>query len=141
MSEETELNKKITKTPKGGGDCEKKPRSRKAKEGGGKRRGRQKKMKSSSDSDDDDDVDENCAANGCQKPTGQNVDWVQCDGGCEKWFHMACVGLSAEEINEDEDYICVTCSLTTKYEEMNSGSNSPLSPDSTSQPSTSKDIS
>lgn len=66
------------------------------------------------------------------------MDWVQCDGGCDQWFHMACVGLSAEDINEDEDYICLTCSKSTTYENLESRSSSPTSPDST-QPSTSKD--
>lgn len=75
------------------------------------------------------------------KPTGQNVDWVQCDGGCEQWFHMACVGLSAEDINEDEDYICMQCSKNTTFESLNTNDTitcSPQSPDST-QPSTSKE--
>lgn len=139
ISEESDLSKKTPKSSKV--ESEKKPRGRKAKEGGAKRRGRQKKVKSTASDSDDEDDDESCAANGCQKPTGQNVDWVQCDGGCEQWFHMACVGLSAEEINEDEDYICVTCSRTTTYENFNSRSNSPRSPDSSSQPSTSKDVS
>nr|CAI5832447.1 unnamed protein product [Callosobruchus analis] len=102
----------------------------------GKRRVR-RAQSTASDSDDDDD-DETCAANGCQRPTGQNVDWVQCDGGCEQWFHMACVGLSAEDINEDEDYICSTCSRSTTFDSLDSRSSSPRSPDST-QPSTSKD--
>ncbi|KAJ8923502.1 hypothetical protein NQ315_010080 [Exocentrus adspersus] len=126
---------------------EKKIRGRKVKdnkEGTQKKRGKRRIrhcQSTSAPSDSDDDDDEACAANGCQKPTGQNVDWVQCDGGCEQWFHMACVGLSAEDINEDEDYICITCSRTTTYENLNdSRSSSPRSPDST-QPSTSKDFS
>ncbi|CAH0562135.1 unnamed protein product [Brassicogethes aeneus] len=125
---------------------EKKMRGRKVKEGnvnpkkkdaagggggGVKRRGRRRQ---STGSDEEDDV-ESCAALGCLKPLGQNVDWVQCDGGCEQWFHMDCVGLSAEDINEDEDYICNTCSQNTTYD-ADSRSNSPVSPDST-QPSTS----
>ncbi|XP_060536909.1 lysine-specific demethylase 5 [Cylas formicarius] len=106
-----------------------------------KRRGRRCQSTASNSSDSE---DEDCAANGCLKPTGQNVDWVQCDGGCEQWFHMACVGLSVEDINEDEDYICMACSRTTTFESVEtpdeSRSSSPRSPDST-QPSTSKDIS
>ncbi|XP_027231088.1 lysine-specific demethylase 5A isoform X2 [Penaeus vannamei] len=61
--------------------------------------------------DDDDDSDEACAAEKCQHPTGQNVDWVQCDG-CEGWFHYICVGLKAGDVLEDEDYMCLAC--TTK---------------------------
>lgn len=37
------------------------------------------------------------------------VDWVQCDGGCDEWFHQVCVGVSCE-MAENEDYICVDCS-------------------------------
>lgn len=44
--------------------------------------------------------------------TGSEVDWVQCDGGCEQWFHMHCVGLVKHEVNEDEDYICKQCFKT-----------------------------
>ncbi|XP_066248844.1 lysine-specific demethylase 5 [Euwallacea similis] len=140
-------SKKTIKAAKGEG--EKKIRGRKQqnvnkdsaqKKLRGKRRGRRCQSTASNSSDSE---DEDCAANGCQRPTGQNVDWVQCDGGCEQWFHMACVGLSAEDINEDEDYICITCSRSTTFENVapcDSRSSSPRSPDST-QPSTSRDIS
>lgn len=37
------------------------------------------------------------------------VDWVQCDGGCDEWFHQVCVGVSCE-MAENEDYICMDCS-------------------------------
>jgi len=40
---------------------------------------------------------------------GKEVDWVQCDGGCEGWFHMHCVGLDRTEIAEEDDYICSNC--------------------------------
>lgn len=36
------------------------------------------------------------------------VNWVQCDGSCNQWFHQVCVGLSAERA-EKEDYICISC--------------------------------
>lgn len=139
-----ESSKKSLKVTKSEG--EKKVRGRKQlntskdaqKKQRGKRRGRRCQSTASNSSDSD---DEDCAANGCQRPTGQNVDWVQCDGGCEQWFHMVCVGLSAGDINEDEDYICITCSRTTTFENVvDSRSSSPRSPDST-QPSTSKDVS
>uniref|UniRef100_A0A671PZH0 [histone H3]-trimethyl-L-lysine(4) demethylase n=1 Tax=Sinocyclocheilus anshuiensis TaxID=1608454 RepID=A0A671PZH0_9TELE len=38
------------------------------------------------------------------------VYWVQCDC-CNRWFHMICVGVSAE-LAAEEDYMCVTCSTT-----------------------------
>lgn len=34
---------------------------------------------------------------------------MQCDGGCDEWFHQVCVGVSCE-MAENEDYICVDCS-------------------------------
>lgn len=36
------------------------------------------------------------------------VNWVQCDGTCNQWFHQVCVGLSAERA-EKEEYICISC--------------------------------
>ncbi|XP_051974150.1 lysine-specific demethylase 5A-like [Xyrauchen texanus] len=59
----------------------------------------------------EDSNDENavCAAKNCQRPCKDKVDWVQCDGGCDEWFHQVCVGVSCE-MAENEDYICSTCS-------------------------------
>ncbi|KAJ8393997.1 hypothetical protein AAFF_G00055300 [Aldrovandia affinis] len=58
----------------------------------------------------EDSNDENavCAAKNCQRPCKDKVDWVQCDGGCEEWFHQVCVGVTCE-MAENEDYICSTC--------------------------------
>uniref|UniRef100_A0A4W6FXK9 [histone H3]-trimethyl-L-lysine(4) demethylase n=1 Tax=Lates calcarifer TaxID=8187 RepID=A0A4W6FXK9_LATCA len=49
-----------------------------------------------------------CAAPWCREPEGDEVNWVQCDGSCNQWFHQICVGLSAERA-EKEDYICIIC--------------------------------
>nr|2KGG_A Chain A, Histone demethylase JARID1A [Homo sapiens]2KGI_A Chain A, Histone demethylase JARID1A [Homo sapiens]3GL6_A Chain A, Histone demethylase JARID1A [Homo sapiens]5C11_A Chain A, Lysine-specific demethylase 5A [Homo sapiens] len=49
-----------------------------------------------------------CAAQNCQRPCKDKVDWVQCDGGCDEWFHQVCVGVSPE-MAENEDYICINC--------------------------------
>ncbi|XP_067284500.1 lysine-specific demethylase 5A isoform X2 [Pseudorasbora parva] len=59
----------------------------------------------------EDSNDENavCAAKNCQRPCKDKVDWVQCDGGCDEWFHQVCVGVSCE-MAESEDYICSACS-------------------------------
>ncbi|XP_074499542.1 lysine-specific demethylase 5B-B isoform X2 [Sebastes fasciatus] len=51
-----------------------------------------------------------CPADRCQLPEGDEVDWVQCDGSCNKWFHQVCVGVTAE-MAEKEDYVCVRCTL------------------------------
>lgn len=58
----------------------------------------------------EDSNDENavCAAKNCQRPCKDKVDWVQCDGGCDEWFHQVCVGVSCE-MAENEDYICSAC--------------------------------
>ncbi|XP_068598087.1 lysine (K)-specific demethylase 5Ba [Brachionichthys hirsutus] len=49
-----------------------------------------------------------CAAPWCREPEADEVNWVQCDGSCNQWFHQICVGLSAERA-ETEDYICISC--------------------------------
>lgn len=142
-SEETDLQKKKTAKV----ESEKKPKSQKTKdsaqkkrEGGTRRKGRRRRRRRQSSGSEDEDED-SCAADGCLQPSGENVDWVQCDGGCDKWFHMACVGLSAEDICEDEDYICITCSQDN-YSSLNTMETSPpVNSDCSNlaQPSTSKD--
>ncbi|XP_066580391.1 lysine-specific demethylase 5A isoform X2 [Amia ocellicauda] len=62
-----------------------------------------------SGAEDSDDENAICAAKNCQRPCKDKVDWVQCDGGCDEWFHQVCVGVSAE-MAENEDYICTVCS-------------------------------
>ncbi|KAA8591361.1 hypothetical protein FQN60_002304 [Etheostoma spectabile] len=52
-----------------------------------------------------------CPAERCQLPEGDEVDWVQCDGSCNQWFHQVCVGVTAE-MAEKEDYVCVRCTLS-----------------------------
>ncbi|XP_053321235.1 lysine-specific demethylase 5A isoform X2 [Spea bombifrons] len=62
-----------------------------------------------SGAEDSDDENAVCAAQNCQRPCKDKVDWVQCDGGCDEWFHQVCVGVSSE-MAENEDYICTNCS-------------------------------
>lgn len=45
---------------------------------------------------------------------GREVDWVQCDGGCNKWYHMYCVGLVKNQIKADEDFVCKKCKKASK---------------------------
>ncbi|XP_061075789.1 lysine (K)-specific demethylase 5Ba [Conger conger] len=59
-------------------------------------------------SDDSEEDMELCPAGVCQQPEADEVDWVQCDGGCNQWFHQVCVGVCAERA-EEEDYVCVGC--------------------------------
>lgn len=70
-----------------------------------------KKVEKVSSSDDEDDEEE-CSAENCLNPTGREVDWVQCDGGCNKWFHMFCVGIKRNDVSAEDDYICRRCSST-----------------------------
>uniref|UniRef100_A0A8C8SDB6 Lysine-specific demethylase 5A n=1 Tax=Pelusios castaneus TaxID=367368 RepID=A0A8C8SDB6_9SAUR len=61
-----------------------------------------------SGAEESDDENAVCAAQNCQRPCKDKVDWVQCDGGCDEWFHQVCVGVSPE-MAENEDYICMNC--------------------------------
>lgn len=142
-SDEAEATKKVRQIKL---ELDKKIKQRKVKEPNGvsKKEGnprvRKSRARHSQTGSEDEDSDEKCAANSCLRPSGK-LDWVQCDGGCEQWFHMACVGLSAQEINEDEDYICIMCSRNSSaYGSLQASPenpvNSPPSPDST-QPSSS----
>ncbi|MEE6493117.1 hypothetical protein FKM82_016745 [Ascaphus truei] len=65
---------------------------------------------SSLTSDESDDDNAVCPADRCMEPEGDEVDWVQCDGSCNRWFHQVCVGLSVEAA-EKEDYVCAHCSV------------------------------
>ncbi|KAH8342773.1 hypothetical protein KR084_012816 [Drosophila pseudotakahashii] len=67
------------------------------------------------------DDEEECRAENCHKPTGREVDWVQCDGGCNEWFHMYCVGLNRSQIKADDDYICIRCTKTVAIGTPGSG--------------------
>lgn len=58
---------------------------------------------------EEEEEDEDCSAMPCLRPTGCEVTWVQCDGACELWFHLHCVGLDRGDISEQEDYICSQC--------------------------------
>ncbi|XP_072886376.1 lysine-specific demethylase 5B-like isoform X1 [Hemitrygon akajei] len=63
-----------------------------------------------SEPEDSEDEDAICPAESCQQPEGEEVDWVQCDGSCNQWFHQICVGVSSETA-EKEDYICINCTV------------------------------
>ncbi|XP_053961307.1 lysine-specific demethylase lid [Anastrepha ludens] len=72
----------------------------------------QKKHSQRTQTAQQEDDEEECRAENCHKPTGREVDWVQCDGGCNEWFHMYCVGLNRSQIKADDDYFCIRCSKT-----------------------------
>jgi hypothetical protein len=60
-------------------------------------------------SDDAQGEDEKCALEKCLLPKEDNIKWVQCDGNCNKWFHMTCVGL--KRIKPNDQYICDLCAI------------------------------
>lgn len=88
-------------------------KSKKQRMGSEKRRERKAASVSASDVSQSEDSGEDmtlCPAENCLQPEGEEVNWVQCDC-CNRWFHMICVGVSAE-LAAEEDYMCVTCSTT-----------------------------
>ncbi|XP_055922629.1 lysine-specific demethylase 5 [Eupeodes corollae] len=74
-----------------------------------RKRATNKKLSQRAQQAQQEDDEEECRAENCHKPTGREVDWVQCDGGCNEWFHMYCVGLNRSQIKADDDYICLRC--------------------------------
>merc|ERR1712061_369186 len=73
-----------------------------------KKQQNKRKRKVSENSEQEEEEHEDCSAKRCQRPTGKEVHWVQCDG-CELWLHLHCIGLKPEEVPEDEDFICRDC--------------------------------
>ncbi|XP_077540973.1 lysine demethylase 5 isoform X6 [Haemaphysalis longicornis] len=86
-------------------------------------------------------VDDLCSAPDCLRPQGEAVNWVQCDGGCEQWFHLHCVGLSINEVKDSEDYYCPQCrqpDATTSCDQP--GNTTPVKTGSNDRPSDSLDL-
>jgi len=52
--------------------------------------------------------EEICAADPCTLPYGK-IDWVQCEFGCQLWFHFVCVGLKKGEVAKIQAYCCKNC--------------------------------
>ncbi|KAL1435801.1 hypothetical protein MTO96_010582 [Rhipicephalus appendiculatus] len=75
-----------------------------------RRRVAHRPQNASSSAETADVADDVCSAPDCVQPQGEAVNWVQCDGGCEQWFHLLCVGLSMNEVKDSEDYYCPQCS-------------------------------
>lgn len=88
------------------------------------------KAANESDSDSspgESDAYETCGVAKCQRPSGKIIlrsldsliienissesvqDWILCDGGCEVWYHMVCVGLKIKEVKPDMEFICNNC--------------------------------
>ncbi|KAK6176380.1 hypothetical protein SNE40_014678 [Patella caerulea] len=72
-----------------------------------------KEKKLLGDDDDDEEAADDCSAIKCLRPSGDEVNWVQCDK-CELWFHLLCIGLASDEVTEEEDYVCFQCVQITR---------------------------
>lgn len=94
--------------------------------GGGQKKHAQRSQQAAQEDDE-----EECRAENCHKPTGREVDWVQCDGGCNEWFHMYCVGLIRSQIKADDDYICIRCTKTVAVAALGSGAGATTTPTTT----------
>ncbi|KAJ8017609.1 Lysine-specific demethylase lid [Holothuria leucospilota] len=56
------------------------------------------------------DYDKNvCFHPDCKGDPSKTVNWIQCDG-CDKWFHLICLGFSLKEVNYLDEYFCINCS-------------------------------
>ncbi|KAJ8024626.1 hypothetical protein HOLleu_34579 [Holothuria leucospilota] len=56
------------------------------------------------------DYDKNvCFHPDCKGDPSKTVNWIQCDG-CDKWFHLICLGFSLKEANYLDEYFCMNCS-------------------------------
>ncbi|KAK0412821.1 hypothetical protein QR680_006430 [Steinernema hermaphroditum] len=50
-----------------------------------------------------------CEAPLCIKPCSQEVNWIQCQSGCERWFHYVCIGLTIPQVSETAFWGCSQC--------------------------------
>uniref|UniRef100_A0A7R9HXG9 [histone H3]-trimethyl-L-lysine(4) demethylase n=1 Tax=Timema bartmani TaxID=61472 RepID=A0A7R9HXG9_9NEOP len=94
------------------------------------------------------DNGDDCAAQLCLQPQYSSVDWVQCDGGCDEWFHLLCVGLHKGDLQENEDYICKGCKenqeeveLANVMLEVDCSTQDPLAMDTVNISPTNQDLS
>lgn len=46
----------------------------------------------------------------CQKPD-DGTKMIGCDGGCKNWFHIKCMGISAEDQRGISMFICTNCTV------------------------------
>jgi len=102
-----ELPKPVKKTPK---IKEKKVKPKPQKPAKKSEKNDAKANNSDSDSSpEESDAYETCGVVKCQRPSESVQDWILCDGGCEVWYHMVCVGLKIKEVKPDMEFICNNC--------------------------------
>lgn len=50
----------------------------------------------------------------CQLPNEDEVNWVQCDGPCQEWFHQVCIGIETpDQIEAVDQFFCHNCRKST----------------------------
>jgi mRNA (2'-O-methyladenosine-N6-)-methyltransferase len=47
----------------------------------------------------------------CRTPNDDSKPMVACDGGCDDWFHLECVGLTQREAANINQFLCPFCTL------------------------------
>lgn len=68
------------------------------------------------------DVGENGLCPECKLRDDGDV--VQCENGCQLWYHVGCVGLTIEEANELPEYLCNKCRLAKLLHQNNANDDS-----------------
>ncbi len=63
------------------------------------------------DAQEQDEEETECDAKKCLKPSGEHVDWVQCDY-CKNWLHMVCIGVTKHEVDNQTEFMCSLCRHT-----------------------------
>lgn len=81
------------------------------------------------DEDEEDDEQEErmedtvCSASQCIRPMSSELSWVQCDQ-CQLWYHLLCVGLTIESVEEIDVYHCFSCKQKTLLDKETANNNS-----------------
>ena len=57
---------------------------------------------------DEQDEDEEYYCGECGGKYEDDELWIGCDGGCEGWYHVICVGIDKESL--PENFCCDNCS-------------------------------
>ena len=69
------------------------------------KRGRRKKTQ---ESDDESDTESSYHCGECGQPYGEDDElWIGCDGECNGWYHILCVGIAEQSI--PENFYCDRC--------------------------------
>ncbi|PAV60168.1 hypothetical protein WR25_18513 isoform C [Diploscapter pachys] len=57
-----------------------------------------------------------CRVRGAKKGdlTSDELVWIQCDGGCNSWFHVLCVGIHDHDVEKIEHWHCDKCAANSQ---------------------------